>query len=191
MLRKIFESRNNSVWLIMAFVVMMFGMLVALFAPMITTLFRFQEDTKIGFSPSESAMWFMFLAFLALTLGFYFIYRLTKKSQRIIAGILGVFFFGLISVISYNQYIYIDNAYIEVGTGFGGKQYAWTQVKEASYYNTADNIESYVLKMDDSKEIEVVFGGLLSSESKVHIRRSVEKVGIEVVDKRDVNYNRN
>lgn len=186
MLRKLFESRNNSVWLIMAFVVMMMGMLVAIFAPMVTTLSRFQWDTKIGFSPSGSAMWFMFLAFLALTLGCYFIYKLSNKSQRITAGILGVFFFGLISFISYNQYIYVDNAYIEVGTGFGGKQYAWTQVKEASYYSTADGIESYVLKMDDSKEVEVVFGGLLNSGAKVHIRRSVEAAGIVVVDKRDL-----
>lgn len=185
MMRKIFESRNNSVWLIMAIVVMMIGMLVAIFAPLVTTLYRYQWDTKIGFSPNGSAMWYMFLAFLALSLGFYFIYKLSKKSQRITAGILGVFFFGLISVISYNQYIYVDNAYIEVGTGFGGKQYAWTQVKEASYYNK-DGIESYVLKMDDAKEIEVVFGGLLNSGAKVHIRRSVEAAGIVVVDKRDL-----
>ena len=91
--------------------------------------------------------------------------------------------FGVLLYFAYNQYTYIDENYIEIGTGYGSKQYTWDQVEEASYYSTADNIESYVLVMKDGKEIEVVFGGLLQSDVKVHVKHSVEDEGVKIIDR--------
>lgn len=182
MIRKIFESNNNSVWLILAIVSIIIGLFLSFFTPIFITLVRFQTDTKIGFSPSEATLLYQMLAYVFLALGLYCIYKFSKKSQRILGGLLGVAFFGLISFMAFNQYIYIDQDYIEAGNGFGGKQYEWSEIKELYYNKDSKGIEWYELVVSDGEKIEVVFGGLLNTAAKNHIRRSVEKYGVKMID---------
>lgn len=182
MIRKIFDSNNSSGWLIMAFIAIVVGLLFSFITPVFISLVRFQTDTKIGFSPNEGTIWYQMLAFIALAGGFYFVYKASKKSRRILGGMLGVALFGLISFISFNQYIYIDEDYIEVGNGFSGKQYEWSEIKELYYNRDSNGVEWYELVTSDGKRFEVVFGGLLNTGPKNHIRRALEQYGVKIVD---------
>ena len=182
MIRKIFDSNNSSGWLILAFVALVVGLLFSFFTPVFITLVRFQTDTKIGFSPSGGTVWYQMLAYVALAAGLYFVYKASKKSLRILGGMLGVALFGLISFIAFNQYVYIDQDYIEVGNGFSGEQYEWSEIKELYYNKNNDGVEWYELVTSDGKRFEVVFGGLLNTAPLNHIRRTLEQYGVKMID---------
>ena len=182
MIRKIFDSNNSSGWLIIAFITLVVGLLFSFFTPVFIALVRFQTDTEIGFSPNEGTIWYQMLAYVVLAAGLYFVYKASKKSMRILGGMLGVALFFLISFIAFNQYIYIDKDYIEVGNGFSGKQYEWSEIKELYYNKDGKGIEWYELVTKDGKRFEVVFGGLLNTGPKNHIRRSLEQYGVKMID---------
>ena len=166
----------------MSFVALVVGLLFSFFAPVFIALVRFQTDTRIGFSPSGGTIWYQMVAYVLLAAGFYFIYKFSKKSMRILGGVLGVALFSLISFMAFNQYIYIDQDYIEVGNGFSGKQYEWSEIKELYYDKDSDGVEWYELVTSDGNRFEVVFGGLLNTGPKNHIRRSVEQNGVKMID---------
>ncbi len=182
MIRKIFDSNNSSVWLILAFVSLIVGLLFSFFTPVFITLVRFQTDTKIGFSPSGGTIWYQMLAYVFLAAGLYVVYKLSKKSMRILGGLLGIALFGFISFIAFNQYVYIDQNYIKVGNGFSGQQYEWSEIKELYYNRDSNGVEWFELVTSEGKRIEVVFGGLLNTGEKNHIRRSLEQHGVKMID---------
>lgn len=182
MIRKIFDSNNSSVWIIMAFIALVVGLLFSFITPIFITLVRFQTDTKIGFSPSGGAIWYQMFAYFVLAVGLYFVYKASKKYLRILGGMLGVGLFGLISFIAFNQYVYIDEDFIEVGNGFSGKQYEWSVIKELYYNKDSKGVEWYEVVTSDGNRFKVVFGGLLNTGSKNHIRRSLEQYGVKMID---------
>ena len=182
MINKIFDSNNSSVWLILSILSLVVGTFFSLMTPLFISLVRFQTDTKIGFSPTQAATLYQVLAFIALAIGLYFIYKLSKKSMRIVGGLLGVGLFSLISFMAFNQYIYVDKDYIEAGNGFGGNQYSWSEIKELYYDKNDDGVEWFELITSDGNKIEVVFGGLLNTGAKNHIRRSIESNGVKMID---------
>ena len=128
MLRKLLDSNNSIGWIIASIGIIMVGMFSIIFIPVIMSLTRFQTKTNIGFTPNEGIYFYLVLAFLVLAVGFYLIYRVSKKWNRIFAGISGFLMFGVLLYFAYNQYTYIDENYIEIGTGFGSKQYTWDLV---------------------------------------------------------------
>ena len=182
MIRKILESNNSSGWLILSAIAVVAGFLFSFFSPVFIALIRFQTDTKVGFSPSGGTIWYQMLAFVLLAIGLYVVYKQSKKSMRVLGGLLGVALFSLISFMAYNQYTYIDVDYIEVGNGFSGKQYEWSEIKELYYNRDSGGVEWYELVTSDGRKFEVVFGGLLNTAAKNHIRRSLEQYGVKMID---------
>ena len=182
MINKIFDSNNSSGWLIVSILSLVVGTFFSLMTPVFISLVRFQTDTKIGFSPTQAATLYQVLAFVVLAIGLYFVYKLSKKSMRVVGGLLGVGLFILVSFMAFNQYIYVDEDYIEVGNGFGGNQYGWSEIKEFYYDKNDDGVEWFELVTSDGNKIEVVFGGLLNTAAKNHIRRSIESHGVKMID---------
>lgn len=180
-MNKIFDSDNHSGWLIIATLVLVVGGFVSFFMPMFYAMGRFQTDTKIGFAPSEWSIYYQMLATLCLAAGLYFIYKLKKSANRILAAIVGFVLFGSIAYFSYQSYTYVDEEYIEFGKGYKVYTYSYDQIKEL-YYDKDDSSAWFTLVMDDGKTYEVAFGGLINTSSQNHIRRTAEAYGIKMID---------
>ena len=182
MLRKIFDSNNNSGWIVLAIVTFALGLLISFFVPVIYSLLRFQLDSRIGYSPSEFSIWYQIVAFFAFGLGLYLVYKLNRKGSRIFGAIVGSLLFCLISYFSYNSYIYVDEDYIEVGKGYTTLKYSWEDIEELYLYGN-ESVEWFELVTNDGEKLEVAFGGLLDSSVMNHIRRTLKEHGVEMVDR--------
>lgn len=168
-------------WFIIALILFVVGLFSSFFMPLLVSLVRFQTETKIGFSPGMATYWYAIIAFTMLSLGFYLIYRLRKNRNRVIGGFLGIGLFAISLLCAFNSYTYVDEGYIQFGNGIITKKYHWEDVKEF-YFNSDGRIDWYELVMEDGKKYEVVFGGLLNTAPRNHIRRSVEANGVKMID---------
>jgi hypothetical protein len=183
MFRKIFDSDNNSVWLIIGIIGFAIGLFISFIVPVIYSITRFQGDMTIGFSPNESTIYYQILAFFLLALGFYFIYKFNKKSARILGGIAGFAMFAVVTFFSYNSYTHVHTDYIEIGKGYTLLKYSYDEIEELYLYEESD-VQYFELLTKDGKKLEVVFGGLLNTSSMNHIRRTLESYGLKMIDLR-------
>ena len=181
MLRKIFDSKNSSGWLILAFIIFTGGLLVSYFTPVIYAISRFQVDTNLGFSPSQFAIWYQIAAFFAFGIGLYLIYKFNNIAVRVLSGVLALFLFALISYFSFNSYTYVDEEYIEIGKGFTTLHYTWDEIDEL-YYNSNGEVNWYEIVAKDGEKFEVVFGGLISVGAQNHIRIVLQELGVIMID---------
>jgi hypothetical protein len=182
MLRKIFDSDNNSGWLISAFAIFAAGLLVSYLAPVVYSLSRFQVDSKIGFSPNEFTIWYQIAAFFVFGIGLYLVYKFSHVAVRVLGGILGIGLFVLISYFSFNSYTYVDEDYIKVGEGFKTLQYTWEEIDELYLYSTG-TVNWFELVTNDGEKLEVVFGGLLDVGVQNYIRLSLQEYGVVMIDR--------
>ncbi len=183
MLRKIFDSYNSPVWLITGMIVFAIGLLISFTAPVIYSITRFQGDMTIGYSPNEFTIYYQILAFFLLGLGFYFIYKFSKKSARVLGGIAGFAMFVVVTFLSYNSYTHVHTDYVEIGKGYTVLKYSYDEIKELYLYEEND-VQYFELLTNDGKKLEVVFGGLLNTDSMNHIRRTLESQGLKMIDRR-------
>jgi hypothetical protein len=181
MMNKIFDSNNHSGWLIIATLVVVVGGFVTFFMPMFYAMGRFQVNTKVGYAPSEASLYYQLVGVFLLALGLYFIYKLDGVVKRLISITAGVALFIVATIFSFQSYTYVDENFIEFGEGYKVNTYTYDQIKEL-YYDRDENTSWFILVMDDGKEYEVAFGGLISTGSQNHIRRTVEANGIKMVD---------
>lgn len=181
MIRKIIDSKNSSIWLIVAFIVFAGGLLVSFFAPFVYSLTRFQVDTNYGYSPSEFSIWYQIAAFLGFAFGLYLIYKLNRVGVRILGGILGLSLFVILTYFSYNSYTYIDEEYIEIGKGFTKLHYTYDEIEEL-YYNSNGEVNWYEIVAKDGERFEVVFGGLIDVGAQNHIRIVLKQYGVIMID---------
>lgn len=183
MFRKIFDSDNNSVWLIIGIVGFALGLLCSFLVPVVYSMTRFRGDMTIGYSPNEYSIYYQILAFFMLALGFYFIYKFNKKSARVLGGLAGFAMFVLITFFGYNSYTHVHNDYVEIGKGFTVLKYNYDEIEELYLYEESD-AQFFELVTKDGKKLEVVFGGLLDYSSMNHIRRTLESYGLKMIDLR-------
>lgn len=182
MLRKIFDSNNNSAWLILAIAIFAVGLLISYFVPVFYSFLRFQGDSNVGFSPSEFAIWYQITAFFAFGIGLYLIYKYSHTAARVIGGFLGIALFVLISYFSFNSFTYVDEDYIKIGKGYKTLQYTWEEIDELYLYSSG-GANWFELVTNDGEKLEVVFGGVLSANVQNYIRRTLEEYGVIMIDR--------
>lgn len=184
MIRKIFDSDNHNVWFFIGLAIFIVGLLISVFVPVFYSLMRFKGNHTIGFSPTEGAFYYQFLAFLLLSLSFYFIYKIKNVGARVTSGIIGLFCMILFTIFGYQSYIHIHEQYIEFGKGYSVVNYPYEHFKELYLLEKGDS-EYFELVTADGEKIEVGFGEMFDTQSMNYIRRTLESNGIKMVDKRD------
>ena len=183
MFRKIFDSYNNPMWLLIGIVGFAIGLLISYMIPVFYSMTRFQGDMTIGYSPNGSSIYYQILAFFMLALGFYFIYKFSNKSARVLGGLAGFIMFAIVSIFSYNSYTHVHADYLEIGKGYTVLKYSYDEIEEL-YLDEENDVQYFELVAKDGKKFEVVFGGLLNSASMNHIRRTLESYGLKMIDLR-------
>lgn len=173
------DSRHPA-WIVVAVILLIFGPFLAILTPVILTVTTYQHSSRIAYVPLPVGFNYYLFAFAlasVLLICTYFVY---KKSLKITFTIIATCLFLLLFYSGMNQYQYFDREYIEVGRVLDKKQYSWSDVEEAVIVVDSSDYRSLFLKMNDSKEIEILLAGLLTSKAEMSIRNRLLENEVQI-----------
>lgn len=174
------KNSRQPAWIVIAVIMLIFGPLIAILTPVILTVTTYQFSSRITYVPLPLGFRYYLFAFVLTSVLMTCIYFIYKKSLKITFTIITTCIFLLLFYTGMNQYQYFDREYIEVGSVLDKKQYSWNEVEEAVIVVDSSEFRSLFLKMNDSKEIEVLLAGLVTSKAEMSIRNRLIENEVEI-----------
>ncbi|HWL24496.1 MAG TPA: hypothetical protein VNR38_12225 [Ureibacillus sp.] len=175
------ELSRHPAWIVAAVLLCISGPFIAILTPVILTVTTYQYSSRISYVPLPSSYRFYLSAFIFTGVVLVFIYFLSKKSFKVTLGILASCLFIVLFYSGVNQYHYFDRDYIEIGGIVGKTQYSWSDVEEAVIVVDSSEYRTLHLKMNDSKEIEILLAGVVNSKAEMSIRNRLAENNVEVI----------
>lgn len=174
------ERSRHPAWIVIAILLCIAGPFIAILTPVVLTVTTYQYSSRISYVPLPNGFNYYLAAFVLSSILLALIYFISKKSLKIAFAIVATILFLILFYLGTNQYQYFDREYIEIGSVLDKKQYSWSDVQEAVIVVDPAAYRSLFLKMNDSKEIEILLAGVVTSKAEMSIRNRLLENNVEI-----------
>lgn len=171
---------SHPAWVVVAVLMIIVGPFISILTPVVLTVTTHQYSSRISYVPLPIAFNYFLCAFIFCSVLLICVYFIPKRPLKITFAIAATSLFLLLFYTGANQYQYFDREYIEVGGVIDKKRYSWSDVEEATIVVDMDEYRSLFLRMNDSKEIEILLAGIVTSKAEMSIRNRLIENNVEI-----------